>query len=74
MELDDERCQRIAAEIGAVVVGLVYQGKLVDRMAIVNELESKRRAVGNTLHKGVCRDAAALVRGDTSGKLGHYFS
>lgn len=64
MVLDEERCGLIASEIGAVVVDLVYQGKLVDRMAIVNELESKRRAVGNTLHKGVLRDAAALVRGN----------
>lgn len=56
------------AEIGAVVVELVHADQLVDRMAIVNALESKRRAVGNTLHKGVCRDAAALVRDDTGRK------
>lgn len=68
MELDEERCGMIAAEIGAVVVELVHAGQLIDRMAIVNGLESKRRTVGNTLHKGVCRDAAALVRnnGDRS--------
>nr|WP_223499364.1 MULTISPECIES: hypothetical protein [unclassified Serratia (in: enterobacteria)] len=68
MELDEERCGMIVAEIGAVVVELVHAGQLVDRMAIVNALESKRRAVGNRLHKGVCRDAAALVRnnGDRS--------
>ncbi len=64
MELDEERCGMIAAEIGAVVVELVHAGQLVDRMAIVNALESKRRAVGNTLHKGVLRDAAALIRGN----------
>lgn len=68
MDLDEERCGMIAAEIGAVVVELVHAGQLVDRMAIVNALESKRRAVGNTLHKGVCRDAAALVRGGTRRK------
>ncbi|OKP15857.1 hypothetical protein [Serratia fonticola] len=64
MDLDEERCGMIAAEIGAVVVELVHAGQLVDRMAIVNALESKRRAVGNTLHKGVLRDAAALIRGN----------
>ncbi|MBE0153156.1 hypothetical protein FOT80_27665 [Serratia fonticola] len=68
MELDEERFGLIASEIGAAVLELVHHGQLVDRMAIVNALESKRRAVGNTLHKGVCRDAAALVRGDTGRK------
>ncbi|MFN3069959.1 hypothetical protein ACKWMY_17820 [Serratia sp. J2] len=64
MILDEERCGLIASEIGVVVVELIGRGQLVDRMAIVNALESKRRAVGNTLHKGVLRDAAALVRGN----------
>ncbi|HBE9077967.1 hypothetical protein RDT67_01190 [Serratia fonticola] len=68
MELDEERFGLIASEIGAAVLELVHHGQLVDRIAIVNALESKRRAVGNTLHKGVCRDAAALVRGDTGRK------
>ncbi|WP_051916881.1 MULTISPECIES: hypothetical protein [unclassified Serratia (in: enterobacteria)] len=63
MDLDEERCGLIASEIGVVVVELIGRGQLVDRMAIVNALESKRKSVGNTLHKGVLRDAAALVRG-----------
>lgn len=37
-------------------------GGVIDKDVIVNSLEEKRRLVGNTIHKGVMRDAAALVR------------
>jgi hypothetical protein len=37
-------------------------GVVISKDAIVDSLEAKRRIVGNTIHKGILRDAAALVR------------
>lgn len=34
----------------------------MERDAIVDRLEGKRKAVGNVIHKGLLRDAAAFVR------------
>ncbi|EHJ7492021.1 hypothetical protein KBV49_001490, partial [Salmonella enterica] len=52
----------IAGEIGGAVVELIIDGVVINRDAIVERLEEKRRAVGNVIHKGVLRDAAAMVR------------
>ncbi|MFT2797553.1 hypothetical protein [Serratia sp. N21D137] len=64
MEINEERAVFIANEIGAAVIDLIANGMGVNRPNITDYLELKRKAVGNTLYKGVLRDAAALVRGN----------
>ncbi|EHQ4335104.1 hypothetical protein KQZ11_000063 [Salmonella enterica] len=61
-ELEEDRAAFIAGEIGGAVVELIIDGVVINRDAIVECLEEKRRAVGNVIHKGVLRDAAAMVR------------
>ncbi|EBD6539629.1 hypothetical protein D1W74_19870 [Salmonella enterica] len=61
-ELEEYRAAFIAGEIGGAVVELIIDGVVINRDAIVDSLEAKRRAVGNVIHKGVLRDAAAMVR------------
>lgn len=61
-ELEEDRAAFIAGEIGGAVVELIIDGVVINRDAIVERLEEKRRAVGNVIHKGVLRDAAAIVR------------
>ncbi|EPB5912676.1 hypothetical protein ACRQPR_000879 [Citrobacter amalonaticus] len=61
-ELEEDRAAFIAGEIGGAVVDLVIDGVVISRDAIVDRLEAKRRTVGNVIHKGVLRDAAAMVR------------
>ncbi|MBJ9157465.1 hypothetical protein I5467_06400 [Citrobacter sp. FDAARGOS_156] len=61
-ELEEDRAAFIAGEIGGSVVELIINGVVISRDAIVDSLEAKRRAVGNVIHKGVLRDAAAMVR------------
>ncbi|EHS4407092.1 hypothetical protein NRJ72_003576 [Salmonella enterica] len=61
-ELLEDRAAFIAGEIGGAVVELIIDGVVINRDAIVDSLEAKRRAVGNVIHKGVLRDAAAMVR------------
>lgn len=62
MQLNEERAVFIANEIGAAVIDLIANGMVVSRPNITDYLEMKRKNVGNTLYKGVLRDAAALVR------------
>lgn len=62
METDEQRAMFIANEIGAAVIDLIANGVVVNRPNITDYLEMKRKNVGNTLYKGVLRDAAALVR------------
>lgn len=62
METDEQRAIFIANEIGATVIELIANGMEVNRPNITDYLELKRKTVGNTLYKGVLRDAAALVR------------
>ncbi len=59
---EEEKAAFIAGEIGGAVVALVVTGSVISKEAIVDSLEAKRRVVGNTIHKGILRDAAALVR------------
>lgn len=59
---EEEKAAFMAGEIGGAVVELVVMGVVISKDAIVDSLEAKRRVVGNTIHKGVLRDAAALVR------------
>ncbi|EAW0247207.1 hypothetical protein FGP36_15120 [Salmonella enterica] len=61
-ELEEDRAAFIAGEIGGAVVELIINGVVISRDAIVDSLEAKRRAVGNVIHKGVLRDATAMVR------------
>lgn len=61
-ELLEERAAFIAGEIGGAVVELILDGLVIERDAIVERLEAKRKAVGNTIHNGVLRDAAEFVR------------
>ncbi|ESH44515.1 hypothetical protein SEEC0006_09134 [Salmonella enterica subsp. enterica serovar Choleraesuis str. 0006] len=61
-ELEEDRAAFIAGEIGGAVVELIIDGVVINRDAIVERLEEKRRRVGNVIHKGVLRDAAAMVR------------
>lgn len=61
-ELLEDRAAFIAGEIGGAVVELIIGGGVISRDAIVDSLESKRKAVGNVIHKGLLRDAAEFVR------------
>ncbi|CAI1511480.1 Uncharacterised protein [Serratia quinivorans] len=67
MEIDEERSVFIANEIGIAVIELIANGMEVSRQNIADNMEWKRRLVGNTIHKGVLRDAAALVREKNNG-------
>ena len=61
-EMLEDRAAFIAGEIGGAVVELIIGGVVINRDAIVDSLETKRRAVGNVIHKGLLRDAAEFVR------------
>ncbi|WP_177341149.1 hypothetical protein [Klebsiella michiganensis] len=61
-ELLEDRAAFIAGEIGGAVVELIIAGATIDRDAIVERLEAKRRSVGNVIHKGLLRDAAEFAR------------
>lgn len=61
-ELLEDRAAFIAGEIGGAVVELIIEGAVIDRDAIVDKLEAKRRRVGNVIHKGLLRDSAEFVR------------
>lgn len=69
-ELEEDRAAFIAGEIGGAVVELIIDGVVINRDAIVERLEEKRRRVGNVIHKGVLRDAAAMVRKGHKTRLG----
>lgn len=62
MEINEDRSVFIANEIGAAVIELIAHDMDVNRANIAGTLEGKRKVAGNTLYKGVLRDAAALVR------------
>jgi hypothetical protein len=62
MSLLEDRAAFIAGEIGGAVVELIIEGVVIDRDAIVDKLEAKRRSVGNVIHKGLLRDAAEFAR------------
>lgn len=59
---ENERPALIAGEVGEAAIWLILKGKEISRAAMAEHLEKKRREVGNTIHKGVLRDAAKLVR------------
>lgn len=61
-ELLEDRAAFIAGEIGGAVVELIIAGSKIERDAIAERLEAKRKSVGNMIHKGVLRDAAEFVR------------
>lgn len=61
-DLEGERAAFIAGEVGEAVIELVIGGKEINRYNVIEHLEAKRKAVGNMIHKGVLRDAAAMVK------------
>lgn len=56
-ELLEDRAAFIAGEIGGAVVELIIDGLVIERDAIVERLEAKRKTVGNMIHKGVLRSS-----------------
>lgn len=62
MQIDEERAGMIGCAIGAAVVQLIADGKVICRDNLAEELERQRRSTGNVIGKGVNRDAAELVR------------
>ncbi|WP_447881011.1 hypothetical protein [Serratia fonticola] len=62
IDSDGQRAQQIAAEIGEAVVGLILSGKLICRDNILSYLGNKKKEVGNSLHKGVLRDAIGMIK------------
>ncbi|ECC7843015.1 hypothetical protein J5048_001038 [Salmonella enterica] len=61
-ELEEDRAAFLAGEIGGVVIQLIIDGIEINRDNIVEYLESKSKAVGNVIHKGILRDSASMVR------------
>ncbi|EAW4583061.1 hypothetical protein ACAI93_004230 [Salmonella enterica] len=61
-ESEEDRAAFIAGEIGGVVIQLIIDGIEINRDNIVEYLESKSKAVGNVIHKGILRDSASMVR------------
>ncbi|HEF0121584.1 TPA: hypothetical protein R8G81_000637 [Citrobacter youngae] len=61
-ELLEDRAGFIVGEIGGAVVELIVDRMVIERDAIVERLEAKRKTVGNMIHKGVLRDAVEFVR------------
>lgn len=53
-ELEENRAGFIVGEIGEVVIQLIIEGIEINRDNIVEYQESKRKAVGNGIHKGYC--------------------
>ena len=49
-ELLEDRAAFIAGEIGGAVVELIIDGVVINRNAIVDSLEARRKAVGNVIH------------------------
>lgn len=62
MKSDEERAGMIGCAIGAAVVQLIADGRVISRDSLVEQLEQNRRETGNVIGKGVNRDAAELVR------------
>ncbi|ECX7885757.1 hypothetical protein CNP51_22610 [Salmonella enterica] len=60
--MEEDRAAFIAGEIGGVVIQLIIDGIEINRDNIVEYLESKSKAVGNVIHKGILRDSASMVR------------
>lgn len=60
--MDEERAGMIGCAIGAAIVQLIGDGKVINRDNLVEQLEQNRRDNGNVIGKGVNRDAAEIVR------------
>lgn len=59
---EEERAAFIAGEIGGAVIDLIVSAEAINCENIVGRLEYKRKVTGNTIHKGILRDAADYVR------------
>ncbi|MCE6965109.1 hypothetical protein K6W81_14640 [Enterobacter sp. MW07] len=60
--MGEERAGMIGCAIGAAIVQLIGDGKVINRDNLVEQLEHNRRDTGNVIGKGVNRDAAEIVR------------
>lgn len=60
--MDEERAGMIGCAIGAAIVQLIGDRKVINRDNLVEQLEQNRRDTGNVIGKGVNRDAAEIVR------------
>ncbi|HGG8806031.1 TPA: hypothetical protein ACJJXH_002283 [Enterobacter hormaechei subsp. hoffmannii] len=60
--MDEERAGMIGCAIGAAIVQLIGDGKVINRDNLVEQLEQNRRDTCNVIGKGVNRDAAEIVR------------
>jgi len=66
MELNEERILMITNAIGLAVLELRFREELITEYTLSEKLEEMKDSEVNVLGKGVCGDAAELVRG---GKL-----
>lgn len=60
--MDEERVMMITNAIGLAVLELRFREELVTEYTISEKLEEMRQKETNVIGKGVCRDAAELVR------------
>ena len=60
--MDDDKAGLILNAIGMAVVDMIASQIPITKENLVARLESNRRATGNVIGKGACRDAAELVR------------
>ncbi|WP_275347673.1 hypothetical protein [Xenorhabdus bovienii] len=70
MDLSDDRVGLITHEIGAAVIELTVKGEFVCRQTIIDLLETRRKEAGNTIRKGVLRDAAKILRREKAARCG----
>lgn len=65
MELYEERATLIVNAIGRAVLLLKFSGERIAEYTLSEKLEEMRQQETNVIGKGVCRDAAELVRSGT---------
>ncbi|MEN4831264.1 hypothetical protein [Pantoea vagans] len=66
MKIDEERIVMITNAIGLAVLELRFREELITQCTLSEKLEEMMSSEVNVIGKGVCGDAAELVRG---GKL-----
>ncbi|MCA1178904.1 MULTISPECIES: hypothetical protein [unclassified Pantoea] len=66
MDIDEERAMMITNAVGIAVLELRFRDELVTEYTISEKLEEMRQLETNVIGKGVCRDAAELVRSGRS--------
>lgn len=61
-QLEDERAELIAGEIGGTVLDLIARNIEINKDNIVGFLEAKRRYADNEIHKEYLGNAVVMVR------------